>query len=167
VTIRSKMEDDMAYGLAGRAAEDLIFGEASTGASSDLERVTQTARKMVMRYGMSKKLGPVVYGKKEELIFLGREINEQRDYSEALAEEIDHEVRRIINEAYQVAQQVLQEHREELERIVEHLLERETLYTSEFIAAFEGQPLPDIQDVPSKHQPELVETEVVAATTED
>ncbi|HEY89407.1 MAG TPA: ATP-dependent metallopeptidase FtsH/Yme1/Tma family protein [Thermoflexia bacterium] len=166
VTIRSKMEDDMAYGLAGRAAEELIFGEASTGASSDLERVTQTARKMVMRYGMSKKLGPVVYGKKEELVFLGREINEQRDYSESLAEEIDHEVRQIINRAYQVAQQVLQAHREELERIVKHLMERETLYTSEFIAAFEGHPLPDIQDVPSKHQPEQVAAAAVAATAE-
>ncbi|MEA3308748.1 MAG: ATP-dependent zinc metalloprotease FtsH [Chloroflexota bacterium] len=157
VLMHSKMADDMAYGLAGRAAEELIYGEASTGASNDLERVTQTARNMVMRYGMSKKLGPLVYGKKEELVFLGKEISEQRDYSEALAEEIDHEVQRIVNAAYQEAQQVLQAHRAALERIVKHLLARETLYTSEFVAAFEDRPLPDVKDVPSKHQSEPVE----------
>ena len=157
VTIRSKMEDDMAYGLAGRAAEQLIYGEASTGASSDLEKVTQTARKMVKRYGMSEKLGPLVYGKKEELVFLGREINEQRDYSEAMAEEIDYEVQRFVRQAYQKAEQVLQEHQEELERIVKYLVKRETLYTEEFVAAFEGRPLPDVKDVPSKHQPEKSE----------
>jgi cell division protease FtsH len=140
---RSKLEDDMASMLGGRAAEELVFEEVSTGAANDLEKVTKMARAMVMRYGMSKKLGPLVYGKKEELVFLGKDIGEQRDYSEALAEEIDNEVRRFIREAYEKAQATLGENREALDRIVKILLERETLYGDEFVAAFEGRPLPE------------------------
>ena len=89
--------------LGGRAAEELVFDDITSGASNDLERVTRMARAMVTRLGMSDQLGPMVYGQKEELIFLGREISEQRDYSEAVAEEIDHEVRRMVNEAYETA----------------------------------------------------------------
>jgi cell division protease FtsH len=139
---RSKLEDDMAYALGGRAAEEIVFGEITTGAANDLERVTQMARAMVMRYGMSDELGPIVYGKKEEMIFLGREIAEQRDYSEAMAERIDAEVQRIVRRAYERARQAIEEHRENLERVVKHLMERETLYREEFIAAFEGRELP-------------------------
>ena len=139
---RSKLEDDMAYALGGRAAEEIVFGEITTGAANDLERVTQMARAMVMRYGMSDELGPIVYGKKEEMIFLGREIAEQRDYSEAMAERIDAEVQRIVRRAYDRARQAIEEHRENLERVVKHLMERETLYREEFIAAFEGRELP-------------------------
>ncbi len=139
---RSKLEDDMAYALGGRAAEEIVFGEITTGAANDLERVTQMARAMVMRYGMSDELGPVVYGKKEEMIFLGREIAEQRDYSEAMAERIDAEVQRIIRRAHERARKAIEEHRESLERVVQHLMERETLYREEFIAAFEGRELP-------------------------
>ncbi len=142
---RSKMEDDMAYGLGGRAAEEVILGEISTGASNDLEQVTKIARAMVMRYGMSEKLGPLVYGKKEELVFLGREIGEQRDYSEAMAQEIDSEVQRLVTEAYAKAKKVITDYRENMERVVNHLLERETLYTEEFLAAFEDRPLPEPQ----------------------
>ncbi len=140
---RSKMQQDMASMLGGRAAEELVFNEVSTGAASDLEKVTKMARAMVMRYGMSKKLGPLVYGKKEELVFLGKDIGEQRDYSEALAEEIDNEVRRIIRGAYEKAQTILAEQREALDRVVKHLLDKETLYGDEFVAAFEGRPLPE------------------------
>ncbi len=139
---RSKMEDDMAAMLGGRAAEELVFEEVSTGAANDLEKITKMARAMVMRYGMSKKLGPLVYGKKEELVFLGKDIGEQRDYSEALAEEIDNEVRRFIREAYEKAQTILRDNREALDRVVKILLEKETLYGDEFTAAFEGRPLP-------------------------
>ncbi len=139
---RSKLEDDMAYALGGRAAEEIVFGEITTGAANDLERVTQMARAMVMRYGMSDELGPIVYGKKEEMVFLGREIAEQRDYSEAMAERIDAEVQRIVRRAYERARQAIEEHRENLERVVKHLMERETLYREEFIAAFEGRELP-------------------------
>jgi cell division protease FtsH len=140
---RSKIQQDMASMLGGRAAEELVFNEVSTGAANDLEKVTKMARAMVMRYGMSKKLGPLVYGKKEELVFLGKDIGEQRDYSEALAEEIDNEVRRIIRDAYKKAQTILVEQRDALDRVVKHLLDKETLYGDEFIAAFEGRPLPE------------------------
>jgi len=143
LTQRGKMLDNMAYGLGGRAAEEVCFNEISTGAANDLEHVTKMARDMVMRYGMSDALGPLVYGKKEEMIFLGREISEQRDYSEAMAQRIDAEVQRLVQEAYGRAKSVIREHRENLERVVQYLLERETLSTEDFIAAFEGRPLPE------------------------
>ncbi len=139
---RSKLEDDMAYSLGGRAAEEIVFGEVSTGAVSDLEQVTKMARAMVMRYGMSEELGPLVYGRKEELVFLGKEIGEQRDYSEAMAEAIDREVRNVVIHAYERAKQILREHREPLDRVAACLLERETLTAEEFQAVFEGRTLP-------------------------
>ncbi|MEA3396135.1 MAG: ATP-dependent zinc metalloprotease FtsH [Chloroflexota bacterium] len=142
VTLRSKLEDDMSLLLGGRAAEDVVFNENSTGATNDLERVTKMARNMVMRYGMSEELGPLVYGKKEELVFLGREISEQRDYSESMAQKIDAEVQRFVTEAYEQAKSVIIEHREHLERVVKYLLEREILYADEFNAAFDGRSLP-------------------------
>ncbi len=139
---RGKLEDDMALALGGRAAEEIVFGEITTGAANDLEQVTKMARAMVMRYGMSDAVGPIVYGKKEEMIFLGREIAEQRDYSEAMAERIDAEVQRIVRKAYERAKEAIESHRENLDRVVHYLLERETLYREEFIAAFEGRDLP-------------------------
>ncbi len=142
VVQRSKIEDDIAYGLGGRAAEEIVFNEVSTGAASDLETVTKMARAMVTRYGMSDTLGPLVYGRKEELVFLGKEIGEQRDYSEAIAHQIDDEVRRIITEAYEKAKKVIVDHREQIDRIVNYLMERETLSAEEFVAAFEGRSLP-------------------------
>ena len=140
---RNKILDNMAFALGGRAAEEVCFEEISTGAANDLERTTKMARDMVMRYGMSEELGPLVYGKKEEMVFLGREISEQRDYSEAMAQKIDAEVQRLVRDAYEKAKRVIGEHRENLERIVQYLLERETLYTEEFAAAFDGRPLPE------------------------
>src|SRR5205085_65958 len=97
---KKKFEADLAGLLGGRAAEEIVFNDVTTGASNDLERATKMARSMVTRWGMSAKLGPMVYGQKEELVFLGREISEQRDYSDAVAQEIDGEVRRLINEGY-------------------------------------------------------------------
>jgi cell division protease FtsH len=134
---KAKFKDDLAFALGGRAAEEIIFDDITTGASNDLERVTQMARAMVTRYGMSEKLGPMVYGQKEELVFLGREIGEQRDYSDAVAEEIDEEVRRIISEAYDTAKRVLTENREKLDAISRRLIEVETLDAKEFAAFFE------------------------------
>ncbi|MBN2394429.1 MAG: ATP-dependent zinc metalloprotease FtsH [Anaerolineae bacterium] len=167
VLLRSKIEDDIAYGLGGRAAEEIVFGEASTGASSDLEKVTKMARSMVTRYGMNDSLGPLVYGRKEELVFLGKEIGEQRDYSEAVAHQIDEEVRQIVNRAYDRAKTVLQEHREQMDRIVNYLMERETLSATEFSAAFEGQPLPKRVDKPTppvtETEPPVLKTAPVAA----
>ena len=118
---RSKMQDQMAYGLGGRAAEEIVFDEISTGASDDLEKVTKISRAMVMRYGMSEKLGPLVYGKKEELVFLGKEIGEQRDYSESKAQAIDDEVQDFVMTAYDRAKTLLREHREQLDSVAEYL----------------------------------------------
>ncbi len=93
---RNKLKAEMAFLLGGRAAEEMVFNDITSGASNDLERVTKVARTMVTRLGMSEELGPMVYGQKEELIFLGREISEQRDYSESVAERIDAEVRTLV-----------------------------------------------------------------------
>jgi cell division protease FtsH len=120
----------------GRAAEELVFDDITSGASNDIERVTRMARTMVTRLGMSDELGPMVYGQKEELIFLGREISEQRDYSEAVAEKIDQEVRQLVNEAYQHAKEILLKYREKLDSIADRLLEIETLTREEFEALF-------------------------------
>ena len=129
---RKKMLADLVGLLGGRAAEELVFDDITSGASNDIERVTQIARTMVTRLGMSEALGPMVYGQKEELIFLGREISEQRDYSDAVAEQIDREVRRLVNEAYAQAKSILMEHRDKLDIISQRLLEVETLSRDEF-----------------------------------
>ncbi len=136
---RSKIVDEIAMALGGRVAEEIVFGEITTGALSDLEMVTKRARNMVTRYGMSELLGPMIYGQKEELVFLGREIGEQRDYSEAVAEEIDGEVRRIVNEAHERARMLLNEYREKLDLIAETLLEVETLNRAEFVRLMDGE----------------------------
>jgi len=113
--------------LGGRAAEEIVFGEQTTGAANDLERATEIARKMVCVYGMSDKLGPLSFGKKDELIFLGRELAAHKEYSEKTAQEIDEEVRRIVLSCYEEAKRLLSENREALEAIVEKLLEKEVL----------------------------------------
>lgn len=140
---RSKFEDQLAFAMGGRAAEELVFNEVTTGAANDLEQVTEMARAMVTRYGMSEKLGPMTYGQKEELVFLGKEIGEQRDYSEAIAQRIDEEVQRIVHTAYQRAMQILAEHREQLDAVAQRLIEVETLDAEEFVAVIEGRSLPE------------------------
>jgi cell division protease FtsH len=139
---RSRIKDRIVMALAGRAAEEIVFGEITTGASSDLEHVTRNARAMVTRFGMSDKLGPMMFGQKEEMIFLGREISEQRDYSEAVAEEIDQEVRAIIYWAYDEARRLIQENRNKLEIIARRLLEVETIDGDEFLALIGEAPPP-------------------------
>jgi cell division protease FtsH len=133
---RKKLLADLVGLLGGRAAEELVFDDITSGASNDIERVTQLARTMVTRLGMSESLGPMVYGQKEELIFLGREISEQRDYSEAVAEQIDREVRKLVSEAYDRARAILSEHREVLDSIANRLLEVETISREEFERLF-------------------------------
>jgi cell division protease FtsH len=141
---RVKFEDDLAYTLGGRAAEELVFGDITTGAANDLEKVSKLARNMVTRYGMSDKLGPMVYGQKDELVFLGREIGEQRDYSDSVAEEIDAEVRRIVGEAHDKARTVLTTHRDKLELVASRLMEIETINAAEFEALMRGDRPPAI-----------------------
>jgi cell division protease FtsH len=144
---RKKLMADMVGLLGGRAAEAIVFDDITSGASNDLERVTRMARAMVTRLGMSHQLGPMVYGQKEELIFLGREISEQRDYSEAVAEEIDTEVRRLVGDSYEKARQILTEYREKLDMVAKRLLEVETISQEEFESIF-PPPIPKTSGTP-------------------
>ena len=136
LTSRKKMVASLAGLLGGRVAEELVFDDITSGASSDIERVTQMARMMVTRMGMSSEMGLMTYGQKEELIFLGREISEQRDYSEAVAERIDTEVRRMVDEAYKLTKKLLTEYRDRLDAVAQKLLEVETLSREEFESIF-------------------------------
>jgi cell division protease FtsH len=138
---KNKLVADMVGLMGGRAAEEIVFNDITSGASNDLERVTKMARAMVTRLGMSNDLGPMTYGQKEELIFLGREISEQRDYSEAVAEQIDKEVRILVNDAYEKAKKILVQYRDALDSIARKLLEVETLSREEFEAIF-PPPIP-------------------------
>jgi len=138
--------DQIAGALGGRAAEEIVFGDITNGASSDLENVTRIARTMVTRWGMSSKLGPRVFGQKEELVFLGREISEQRDYSESVAEQIDEEVYAIITTAYERALEVLRENRDKLEAVAQRLIEVETLGREEFLELMGDPPTSDDSD---------------------
>jgi cell division protease FtsH len=133
---RKKMLADMIGLMGGRAAEELIFDDITSGASNDIERVTKLARTMVMRLGMSDDLGPMIYGQKEELVFLGREISEQRDYSEAVAEKIDQEVHDIVVSVYSEAKRILNEYKESLIAVATKLLEVETLSKEQFEEVF-------------------------------
>ena len=139
---RSKFKALIASALGGRISEEIVFGEITTGASNDLQQVTKMARSMVTQYGMSDELGLRVYGEKQEMVFLGKEISEQRDYSDAIAEQIDAEVRRIIDDAYAQARDLLTTHREKLDLIAQTLLDVETLEADEFAALMEGKELP-------------------------
>jgi cell division protease FtsH len=133
---RKKIIADMVGLLGGRAAEELVFSDITSGAANDLERVTKMARSMITRLGMSDALGPMVYGQKEELIFLGREISEQRDYSEAVAEKIDGEVRKLVGDAYSQAKEILSHYRDELDAVARHLMEFETISRDKFEEIF-------------------------------
>ena len=133
---KNKFKDELAGLLGGRVAEEEVFGDITTGASNDLERVTKLARTMVTQYGMSDKLGPQTFGEKEELIFLGREIGEQRNYSEEVAESIDREVRSLVDEAYGRAREILRSHRAKLDEVAHYLLDNETMDEPAFRAVF-------------------------------
>ncbi|MFA6492871.1 MAG: ATP-dependent zinc metalloprotease FtsH [Patescibacteria group bacterium] len=124
---RAKFQDEVAQLLGGYVAEKIIFGDVTTGAQNDLKRATQIARDMVMVYGMSDKIGPIVLGEKEEMIFLGREISEQRNYSESKAAQIDEEVAKIITDAQKVAAKILQNKKVSLKRITKDLIKLETI----------------------------------------
>jgi cell division protease FtsH len=134
---RAQFKARLAVGLGGRAAEEIIYNKnVTTGASGDLENITRLARAMVTQFGMSKKLGPLTFGDKEELIFLGRQISEQRNYSEEVAEQIDFEVRELVEEAHQRALQLLRDNLDKLHLIAHRLIEQETMEAEEFAAIF-------------------------------
>jgi cell division protease FtsH len=131
LTNRSKFEAELVTMLGGRAAEEVVFERITTGASNDLERATELARKMIMEYGMSEDLGPMTYGEREEMVFLGRSIAEHRNYSEPVARKIDAEVRQIIGKAYDRALEVMTTHRELLDKLAQQLIQKEALNEEE------------------------------------
>ncbi len=142
---KSQFEDMLAAALGGHAAETVVFGEMSTGAENDIEKATKIARKMVKEYGMTARLGPVALGHKEELIFLGREIGEQKNYSEKTAEAIDEEIRRLIDEGYAKAIAAIKEHRKILDHLAQALIKIETLDGKNLERLLSGEP-PDFLD---------------------
>ncbi len=139
---RSEFTDRIAVALGGRTAEEVVFGDVTDGAVSDLEQATRMARAMVTRYGMSERLGPMVFGQRSELIFLGKEIGEQRNYSEETAELIDREVQRIVREAHEKARQIILRYRHKLDEIAERLIREETIDGAEFEAMFRDVDAP-------------------------
>jgi cell division protease FtsH len=168
LTTRAELRDTMAMTLGGRAAEEIVFAEVTTGASNDLEKVTQTAKQMVMRFGMSERLGPRVFGHDHGQPFLGREFSAEPDYSDDVAREIDAEIRRVVEEAHAEATEILQAHRSELDRISQILLARETIERAQFLELLAGksehevfgpdQPtLPEPAPAPERPTPERPE----------
>jgi cell division protease FtsH len=139
LTTKSSLMEQMAMTLGGRAAEELVFQEVTTGAANDLEKVTSTAKQMIMRFGMSEKLGPRVLGRNHDMPFLGREMGAEPDYSEEIAREIDDEIRRVIEDAHETALRVLREHMDELHRISGILIERETIDKDQFERLLAGE----------------------------
>jgi cell division protease FtsH len=164
LTRKSTLMDQLAATLGGRAAEELVFNEVTTGAANDLEKVTHTAKQMIMRFGMSEKLGPRVLGRNHDMPFLGREMSAEPDYSEEVAREIDEEIRRVIEEAHERAQNVLKEHMDELHRLSAILIERETIDKDQFLRLLEGAseeevfadeapPEPPAEEKPKERRP--------------
>ncbi|MGH2840485.1 MAG: ATP-dependent zinc metalloprotease FtsH [Solirubrobacteraceae bacterium] len=153
LTTRAELADSMSMTLGGRAAEEIVFSEITTGASNDLEKVTATAKAMVMRYGMSEKLGPRVFGHDHSQPFLGREFSSEPDYSDEIAREIDDEIRRVVESAHQRARDILTEHLESLNTVSEILVRRETIEKAEFEALLEGKTEEEV--FPDEPAPEL------------
>ena len=149
---REYLEAMLAVLMGGRSAEEIFLGHITTGAGNDIERATDIARNMVCEWGMSE-LGPLAFGKKDEAIFLGREIAQHRDYSEDTAIQIDKEVRRIVNAAYEKARGTLSDNRDVLERIAQALLEREVIDAAEVKLLMEGKPLPEKPRTPPQAPP--------------
>ncbi len=135
----NRLRDQLAFYLGGRSAEEVIFSTITTGAANDLEQATQLARNMITTLGMSKSLGPLTFGQRDELVFLGREISEQRNYSEEVAEIIDAEVSKLIFEAHERALSIIRQHRDKLENLAQRLLEVETVNATEFVALMSGE----------------------------
>jgi cell division protease FtsH len=155
LTTRSALMDDLAMTLGGRAAEELVFHEVTTGAANDLEKVTATSKAMIMRYGMSEKLGPRVLGRDHSQPFLGREMGNEPDYSDEIAREIDDEIRRVIEEAHATAHRVLREHMEELHKLSAILIERETIDKDQFERLIAGESEESVfpEEVPAPPEP--------------
>src|SRR5690348_1766046 len=155
LTTRAELTDTMAMTLGGRAAEEICFGEITTGASNDLEKVTATAKQMVMRFGMSDKLGPRVFGHDHGQPFLGREFSAEPDYSDEIAREIDDEIRRIVESAHMQAKNILTTHKESLEKLSEILIRRETIEKEQFESLLSGSSEEDVFGTEAPPPPEV------------
>ncbi len=142
---RQKFEHEMASLMGGYVAEEMIYGQVSTGPSNDLERASSIARRMVTEFGMSTKIGPTVFGEKSHEVFLGRDYGHTKNYSEEVAAQIDKEVEGFVQRAYKLAKDTLTKHSKELERVAKTLIDRETLSREEFIAVFEGKKLAKVK----------------------
>jgi cell division protease FtsH len=162
LTTRAELQDTMAMTLGGRAAEEICFDEITTGASNDLEKVTATAKQMVMRFGMSEKLGPRIFGHDQGQPFLGREFSSAPDYSDEIAREIDDEIRRIVEEAHVQAKEILNGRRESLTLLSEILIKRETIEKAQFEALLDGRTE---QEVFGSAAPAAIEPPVVPPAT--
>jgi cell division protease FtsH len=155
LTTRAELLDTMAMTLGGRAAEEIMFGEVTTGASNDLEKVTATAKQMVMRFGMSEKLGPRVFGHDHGQPFLGREFSAEPDYSDEIAREIDDEIRRIVESAHIQAKDILNTYRASLEKLSEILIKRETIEREQFEALLQGSSEEEVFGAEAPPPPEV------------
>ena len=137
---KTALMEEIAMTLGGRAAEEIVFNEVTTGAANDLEKITSTAKQMVMRFGMSEKLGPRVFGSDPHQPFLGRELGAEPSYSQEMAQEIDVEIYRLIDEAHQRAAKVLLDHKQQLHEIAAILIEHETIDKEQFERLLRGEP---------------------------
>jgi cell division protease FtsH len=153
LTSRTELINRMTQALGGRAAEELVLGEITTGAANDLEKVSEIARQMVTEFGMSEKMGPMTYGKKHGPIFLARDLAEERNYSEEVARRIDEEIRDLVESCYERAKAILSQHRDNLDRLVEVLLERESLDQAEVASLVKYGRLPDPDADPASEPP--------------
>ncbi len=160
---RSELLDRVSTLLGGRVAEKLVLNDISTGAQNDLERATQIVRQMIMEYGMSDSLGPITLGRKQDQVFLGRDLGRDRDYSEEIAKAIDQEIRKTIDDCYQNAQDILEEDRSKLEKIAQALLDKETLNSKEIKALVEGRELPVESEEDETSDGEELEDENITA----
>jgi cell division protease FtsH len=154
LTTKTALMEQLAMTLGGRAAEELVFQEVTTGAANDLEKVTSISKQMIMRYGMSDKLGPRVLGRNHDMPFLGREMGAEPDYSEEIAREIDDEIKRVIEEAHDLAVTVLKEHMNELHKLSVILIERETIDKDQFERLLAGTPEDEVFVEEEQAQPE-------------
>jgi cell division protease FtsH len=156
LTTRKALLEQIAMTMGGRAAEEIVFNEVTTGAANDIEKVTATAKQMVMRFGMSEKLGPRVLGRNQDTPFLGLSMSNEPDYSEEVAREIDDEIRRIIEDGHDIATRVLRDHLDDLHRISQILIEHETIDKDQFVALLAGEseesvfPEPEPEPEPAK-----------------
>jgi cell division protease FtsH len=156
---RQQLVNQIDHLMGGRAAEEVHFGEFTTGAANDIERATSIAHRMVCSFGMSERLGPRTFGEPSGHVFLGKELTRERNYSEETATIIDEEVKHLVDEAHVYALNMLRDKREVLDRVAEALVERETLDDKEFILLVEGKPLPPLEETPQGPPPPPLEME--------